>query len=253
MFVTAEIRTMDETRSVDVSVEVTGTPEDVWEAIATGPGLSVWFVPTDIDGDTVTMHHGMLDQTGTITAYDPPHRFAMELGEFSPPGSGAEPRPLALEILVEASSGDTCVVRLVNSGFGGGADWDRQFESSFTGWERCLEILRLYLEHFRGQPHAAAHAVTESALEPPAAFAELRALDGAPAFAGRVDTEGEVSLTMVLDEPAPGIGVLAVGGPGDEVYKTVSLSLFGDDAAAVAASVEPEWQAWLERTSTAAG
>jgi uncharacterized protein YndB with AHSA1/START domain len=253
MFVTAEIRTMDETRSVDVSVEVTGTPEDVWEAIATGPGLSVWFVPTDIDGDTVTMHHGMLDQTGAITAYDPPHRFAMELGEFSPPGSGAEPRPLALEILVEASSGDTCVVRLVNSGFGGGADWDRQFESSFTGWERCLEILRLYLEHFRGQPHAAAHAVTESALEPHAAFAELRALDGAPAFAGTVDTEREVSLTMVLDKPAPGIGVLAVGGPGDEVYKTVSLSLFGDDAAAVAASVEPEWQAWLERTSTAAG
>jgi uncharacterized protein YndB with AHSA1/START domain len=253
MFVTAEIRTMDETRSVDLSVEVPGTPEDVWEAIATGPGLGVWFVPTEIEGDTVTMHHGMLDQTGTITAYDPPHRLAFDLGEFSPPGSGAEPRPLALEILVEARSGGTCVVRLVNSGFGGGADWDRQFESSFTGWQRCLEILRLYLTHFSGMPHAAAHAAVESRLEPRDAFAELRTLDGAPPFAGRVDSEGDTSLTMVLDEPAPGIGVLAVGGPGDEVYKTVSLSLFGDRAAAVAARAEPEWQAWLERTSTAAG
>jgi uncharacterized protein YndB with AHSA1/START domain len=248
MFVTAEIRTMDETRSVDLSVEVPGTPEDVWETIATGPGLSVWFVPTDIDGDTVTMHHGMLDQTGTITAYEPPHRFAFDLGDFSPPGSGAEPRPLAVEILVEARSGDTCVVRLVNSGFGAGGDWDRQFESSSVGWERCMEVLRLYLTHFRGQPHAAAHAATESSLEAPEAFAELRTLDGAPAFAGTVDNEGEVSLTMVLEDPAPGIGVLAVGGPGDEVYKTVSLSLFGDGAAEVAARVEPEWQAWLERS-----
>jgi len=248
MFVTAEIRTMDETRSVDLSVEVPGTPEEVWETIATGPGLSVWFVPTDIEGDTVTMHHGMLDQVGTITAWQPPRRWALGLGEFSPPGTDAPPLELALEIVVEARSGDRCVVRLVNSGFGGGADWDRQFESSSVGWERCLEILRLYLTHFRGLPHATAHAATASSLEPAEAFAELRTLEGAPTFVGTVDTEGDVSLTMVLDEPAPGIGVLAVGGPGNEVYKTVSLSLFGDEAAAVAARVEPEWQAWLAQS-----
>jgi hypothetical protein len=33
-------------RWVQVEVEVPGTPEEVWQAIATGPGISSWFVPT---------------------------------------------------------------------------------------------------------------------------------------------------------------------------------------------------------------
>ncbi len=32
-------------RSVQAEVEVPGTPEEVWQAIATGPGVSAWFVP----------------------------------------------------------------------------------------------------------------------------------------------------------------------------------------------------------------
>jgi hypothetical protein len=34
-------------RSVQVEIEVPGTPEEVWQAIATGPGISSWFVPTE--------------------------------------------------------------------------------------------------------------------------------------------------------------------------------------------------------------
>ena len=36
-------------RSVQVEVEVPGTPEEVWQAIATGPGISSWFVPTTFE------------------------------------------------------------------------------------------------------------------------------------------------------------------------------------------------------------
>ena len=36
-------------RSIQVEVEVPGTPEEVWQAIATGPGISSWFVPTTCD------------------------------------------------------------------------------------------------------------------------------------------------------------------------------------------------------------
>ena len=32
-----------------VEFEVAGTPEEVWQAIATGPGISSWFVPTEIE------------------------------------------------------------------------------------------------------------------------------------------------------------------------------------------------------------
>ena len=38
-------------RSVQVEFEVPGTPEEVWQAIATGPGISSWFVPTEVRGE----------------------------------------------------------------------------------------------------------------------------------------------------------------------------------------------------------
>jgi uncharacterized protein YndB with AHSA1/START domain len=36
-------------RSVQVEVEVPGTAEEVWQAIATGPGISSWFVPGEFE------------------------------------------------------------------------------------------------------------------------------------------------------------------------------------------------------------
>ena len=36
-------------RWVQAEVEVPGTPEEVWQAIATGPGISSWFVPTELE------------------------------------------------------------------------------------------------------------------------------------------------------------------------------------------------------------
>jgi uncharacterized protein YndB with AHSA1/START domain len=36
-------------RSVQLEFEVPGTPEEVWQALATGPGISSWFVPTEIE------------------------------------------------------------------------------------------------------------------------------------------------------------------------------------------------------------
>jgi uncharacterized protein YndB with AHSA1/START domain len=48
-------------RSVQVEVEVPGTPEEVWRAISTGAGVSSWFVPTKIEeklGGKITIHFG---------------------------------------------------------------------------------------------------------------------------------------------------------------------------------------------------
>ena len=36
-------------RSVEIEIELPGTPEEVWQAIATGPGISSWFVPTEFE------------------------------------------------------------------------------------------------------------------------------------------------------------------------------------------------------------
>ena len=36
-------------RTVDLEVTVPGTPDQVWDAIATGPGISSWLHPTRVD------------------------------------------------------------------------------------------------------------------------------------------------------------------------------------------------------------
>ena len=46
-------------RSIQAEAEVPGSPEEVWEAIATGPGISSWFYPTDVEervGGTLRYH-----------------------------------------------------------------------------------------------------------------------------------------------------------------------------------------------------
>ena len=46
--------TADEQLGLDVQIEVAATPEQVWEAISTGPGISAWFMPAEVEGDAIT-------------------------------------------------------------------------------------------------------------------------------------------------------------------------------------------------------
>src|SRR5262249_53242312 len=134
-----------------VEVEVPGSPEEVWQAIATGPGVSSWFVPCEIEGregGTITSHFGPgMDVTATIKEWEAPHRFTAE-------SSGAAPGwpPLATEWTVEARSGGTCVVRVVHSLFAATDEWDNQLTGTESGWPAFFLILRMYLAHYRGQP-----------------------------------------------------------------------------------------------------
>src|SRR3989475_6994731 len=141
-------------RSVQVEVEVPGTPEEVWQAIATGPGISSWFVPTafeERDGKpvAVTMNFGPgMESRAVVTAWDPPRKFAAQ-GE----GWGGSP-PIATEWSVEARAGGVCLVRVVNSLFASMDDWDNQLEGTESGWPGFFRTLRIYLTHFRGQRSA---------------------------------------------------------------------------------------------------
>src|SRR5205814_8036117 len=115
----------DEQRVIDLSVEVPGTPEQVWQTIATGPGITSWFVPHQVEeheGGTVRMDFGpgFGEALARVSVWQPPHRVV-----FSSEGEPA----LAQEWQVQAHDGGTCVVRLVNSGFGQGDDWDAQYDA----------------------------------------------------------------------------------------------------------------------------
>ena len=40
---------MNDDRRMELEIEVPGTPEEVWEAIATGPGITSWLHPTEVE------------------------------------------------------------------------------------------------------------------------------------------------------------------------------------------------------------
>ncbi len=216
-------------RSVQVEVEVPGTPEEVWRAIATGPGVSSWFVPTEVeereDGTPVRVVSSFgpgMDSVALVTAWDPPRRFAAESQDLGP-----EAPAVATEWIVEARTGGTCVVRVVHSLFADNDQWDDQLESWEGGWPDFFRILRLYLAHFPGQP-CTAFQLMGIAPEPKAAAWEALAgplgLAGAgvgerrktapcaPPLAGLVEATGSgdypEELLLRLDEPAPGVAHL---------------------------------------------
>ena len=251
-------------RVIDLSVEVVGTPEEVWAAVATGPGISSWFVPTTVDeheGGATTSKFGEGPEMlipGVVAAWDPPHRVRFE--------SAGPEAGLAFEWLVEARGQGTCVVRLINSGFGSGEEWDAQFDGMSQGWLLFLHNLQLHCAHFAGQvgvaalpmamlpgPRSHAWATLLSTAGLPAAVApgdRVRTGGGAPALAGTVVEAEPWRLSLVLDEPAPGTAILAAEGDGDQVGVSVWLYLYGPDAPAVAAREQTAWSELLAAQSS---
>jgi len=260
----------DDDRSVHAEIEVPGSPEEVWHAIATGPGITAWFVPTDCDereGGSITQHHGPgtgMQVDAEITGWDPPRRLAYETDWA--PDEGVEPSRVATEFLVEARSGGTCVVRVVNSGFGSGEEWDQALESTRAGWVPALESLRLYLEHFGGQvassilvggpvpgsrPEAWTAMLGALGMPEPAAGAHVAtSAEGAPDIAGTVEFARQGQMIVRLERPCPGLGMVGAGGPGRTAYGFMRAQLFGDGAPAVARREQGVWEEWLAAQSS---
>jgi uncharacterized protein YndB with AHSA1/START domain len=252
-------------RSVEAEVEVPGTPEEVWQAIATGPGISSWFVPTTlegrVDGSVVSDFGPGMESLSTVTAWDPPHRFVAD----SRDDMGPDDPTVATEWIVEARSGGTCVVRVVHSWFTSSDDWDDQFEGHRHGWFAFFRILRLYLTHFKGQPSSTMQLMGVAPEPRSEAWQALTGLLGlqvedaevgkrvstsqpAPPLVGIVEWAGPPEWPEVLlrlDEPAPGIAHLFPLSMGGQVYLIIRFFLYGDQAPAAVARAESEWQAWL--------
>jgi uncharacterized protein YndB with AHSA1/START domain len=251
------------TRAIELDVEVPGTPEEVWEAVASGPGITAWFVPARVDGrveGTVELDFGpgYGTETARITAWDPPRRFVAEVVHQGRP-------TFAMEWLVEARDGGACVVRLINSGFGGGADWDAEYDATQAGWRLFLDNLRLYLTHFPGQRCSSVLVNGRAAGPPERVFGDLAAALGlppgagqgervevtapdAPALAGVVERATGNMLALLLEKPGPGVAFVAAEPVGDgSAHASVYTYLFGDGAAERAASDEPAWRSWMQR------
>lgn len=269
-------------RSVEAQVEVPGSPEEVWRAIATGKGISSWFVPTSLEeregGAVVSSYGPGMDTAANITKWNPPHSYIAEAEEE---GLGK----VATEWLVQARSGGMCVVRVVHRWFASTDDWDGQFEGAAYGWAASFfRMLRLYLAHFAGQPCAAFQLVAVSQAPGPETWRTIKSAlridpgsnrvtsaPGAPELAGTTESlevrdpdllrarqtvpiivaalegmEGEdPELLVRLERPAAGFAHLFIVPMGGPTMATARFYLFGPSAASVAPAYEAAWQAWM--------
>lgn len=250
-------------RWVQVEVEVPGTPEEVWQAIATGPGISSWFVPTEFeerDGKPVAVKLNFgpgMEARSVVTTWDPPRKLVAQ-GE----GWGGSP-PMADEWTVEARGGGVCVVRVMHSLFADTDDWDNQLEGTESGWPAFFRILRIYLTHFRGQRSALMQWIA------PAAGTQAEAWDaltsalglkglgvgqrvdapaGVPSVGGIVEHVSETprNILVRLDKPGPGVAAFGAVSHGGAVLVTLSFYLYGDRAAGTVARETPLWDAWTQ-------
>src|SRR5919197_6306817 len=82
---------------------IDATPEQVWDAIATGPGIDAWFmghseIEPGVGGRTRMSMPGWTAES-TVTAWEPGRRFAYQ-GDEAPDGTF-----MAFEYLIEGRAG----------------------------------------------------------------------------------------------------------------------------------------------------
>ncbi|MCC2320698.1 SRPBCC family protein [Cellulomonas xiejunii] len=247
---------------LEFSVEVPGTPEQVWEAIATAKGMSAWFLPTQIEErEGGSLHFSMgpdMGSDGHVTAWEPPRRLVYEEDWAALMGKDPdELSPLTSEFVVEARSGGTCVVRVTTSGFGTGADWEQEWWGDMgTAWKPSFDVLRLYLAHFAGQEATVLEVDATHDGDPQAVWGALRDALGLGDVGSQVDVRGVTgTLERVGDRLAiarltgPVPGILSTGVYGTEDGRAtayVRAHLFAADAADYMRREEPAWRAWLQ-------
>lgn len=246
-----------------LEVTVPGTPEEIWETIATGPGIEAWFVPADVEprlGGRAVTHHGSYgDSVGIITAYDPPSRIAFDEADWQGPDT---PVPTwNTEFLVEAVSGDSCVVRLSSGFLAGGDEWHDDVDQTLEGWTGALRILHLYLTHFAGQSVATLLVQQEvgngtnpdggqwdlvglAGLRPAAVGREVATAAPVPPLAGVVEYVDDEQVFVRTHAPALGIAGLVTMHYEGVTSLVVQWYLYGDGGAAVRDEQQPAWSAW---------
>ena len=243
------------THPFELHEEITldATPEQVWAAIATGPGIDSWFMGhSEIEpreGGRGSMSLGGFVQGSTITGWDEGKRFALR-SDTNPDATF-----MAFEYLIEGRDGGSTVLRFVHSGLLGD-DWEAEYDGLSTGDRMYLLKLATYVANFAGR--TSTHnmfLVGPLVADKAAAFAGF-----AQAFGLAGDVAEGAKTTVAVDGLAPTDGVVAFANvptylgvrTADGMYSlihgyndavVVEYHAFNDDVDIQA--IEHAWQTWL--------
>jgi uncharacterized protein YndB with AHSA1/START domain len=236
-------------------LDLEATPEQVWEAIATGPGIDSWFMGrNEVEprvGGRGRMSNEDFTAESTVTAWDPPNRFAFR-GDPAPDGVFH-----AFEYLIEGRDGGSTVLRFVHSGFLGD-DWEAEYDALRKGDPVYLHTLGQYLKYFRGR---AATSIEIFAPQGPGRERAWSVLRGGLGLAGPVAVGEQVHLTPAGLDPLDGVvdylsedflGVRTDGGLYRFIFGytgavVLGHHLYAEPGAPAADEKEAKaaWQSWL--------
>jgi hypothetical protein len=168
-------------------VELPATPEEVWEAVATGAGNEAWLFPNLIDAHQATV-------------WEPPHRFVIRM-------EGEDGWFNSIEDVIEARSGGTTVLRYVHSGIFT-EDWDNQYDAAHQHTDFYLHTLGQYLAHFKGRRATYVGGEGSSGIEGPEASSKPGSFDVLRRSLGLSDSTAvgdQVRLELDGLEPKDGV------------------------------------------------
>jgi uncharacterized protein YndB with AHSA1/START domain len=134
---------------IRAEIRTKATPQQAYDAWADAEKIAHWF-PDRAEGKaepgaTITW---IFDKFNYRIPYEvliaePGEKFAIRWNP--PPGMN----PGILEVTISKEGGET-VIRLVNSGFREGAEWNEEFEGVDSGWRMALALLKHYLDNYFG-------------------------------------------------------------------------------------------------------
>ncbi|WP_067171361.1 SRPBCC family protein [Microtetraspora niveoalba] len=233
------------------------TPEQVWEAIATGPGVDSWFMGRNEieprEGGRTSQEMMGFTSYATVTAWEPGKKYAIR-SDDNPDGTF-----MAFEYLIEGRDGGSTVLRFVHNGFLGD-DWEAEYDALKVGDRMYLRKLALYLRHFAGR-HSA-HNVFAVGPRVPDADRVWEVFGDALGLSGKKIDEGDpVRLSIEGLPPVEGVVEFArypsfLGfRSGDGIY----MLIHGHEGSVVAEQhdfsgsvagerLDEAWQSWLSRS-----
>jgi uncharacterized protein YndB with AHSA1/START domain len=144
-------------RRVKKEIEINARPEAIWKALTDADELARWFplsarVKPGAGGSIHLSWGPGCEGEARIDAWEP----GLRLRTVEGPPDAPEPKGTIIEWTIEKRGGKT-LLRLVQSSFAGGTDWDDEYYGSTEyGWGFMLVNLRHYLERHAGTPRQVA-------------------------------------------------------------------------------------------------
>ena len=160
----------NESRSIDVAVDIAASPDTVWNALTDPAELVRWFplqaeVTPGVGGKVRWSWDDKWTWESRIDLWEPGRRLRLVQDDAQPfdveggflADDATQGRRVAMDFTLETVAGRTRL-HLVHSGFGFGERWDDEVDGVTVGWNHELRGLAFYLERHRGKARHSALA-----------------------------------------------------------------------------------------------